>query len=94
MTTSRVTVKGQLTEDGQVKIDLPEGWQPGEITVELSLEKEWSDEELDELLRSEPQSGAEIAASPEIGSWKQLGIEDSVEYVEEMRRKRREQNQW
>jgi len=90
MTTSRVTVKGQLTEDGQVKIDLPEGWQPGEITVELSLEREWSNEELDELLRSEPVPASQIKT----GGWEHLGIEDSVEYVEELRRKRQEKTQW
>ncbi len=89
MTTIRIS--GRLTEEGRIEVDhLPEGWQPGEITVELSLEREWSNEELDELLRSEPVPASQIKT----GGWEHLGIEDSVEYVEELRRKRQEKTQW
>jgi hypothetical protein len=89
-----IIVKGILTEEGKIIVDLPEGWKAGEIELEVPIEPQatYSDEELAELLKSEPQSGAEIAQADEIGSW--ADIEDSVEFVEEMRRKRREKSQW
>lgn len=89
-----IIIKGRITEDGRIEAELPEGWQPSEVEIKITLEPEWTDEELDELLKSEPQTGAEIAEADEIGSWADMGIEDSVAFVEEMRRKRREKNQW
>lgn len=88
-------IKGRLTDDGRIEAELPDGWQAGEVLIEVPIEQEiWTDEELDELMQSEPQSGAEIAAAAEIGVWADRGIEDSVAFVEEMRRKRRERRQW
>lgn len=92
-------IKGILTEDGKIIVDLPEGWQAGEIEIGIMVEQAtFTDEELAELMKSDPkpaneiETGAEIAQADEIGSW--AGIEDSVAFVEEMRRRRREKAQW
>jgi hypothetical protein len=89
-----IIVKGILTEDGKIIVDLPETWQAGEVEVKIPVETQatYTEEELAKLLKSEPQSGTEIAEADEIGSWSD--IEDSVEFVEKMRRKRREKSQW
>lgn len=87
---SLIQVKAILTEDGKIEIDLPEGWQPGEISVEISLEPTFTDEELEELMQFNPKPASEI----ETGGWEDMGIQDSVAFVEEIRRKRREKNQW
>jgi hypothetical protein len=91
-----IIIIGRITEDGRIEAELPDGWKPSQVEIKIDLEAEsvWTDEELDELLKSEPQTGAEIAQAAEIGAWADMGIEDSVAFVEEMRRKRREKNQW
>lgn len=89
-----IRVKGILTPDGKIEVDLPENWQPGEIELVIpSNETVWTDEEwaeIEKLLEPNPKPANEI----ETGGWEDLGIEDSVAFVEEMRRKRRERNQW
>ena len=50
--------------------------------------------EPEELLRSEPMTGAEIIAAGLTGTWADLGIEDGAEWVNEQKRKRRERNKW
>jgi hypothetical protein len=91
-----VRIKGILTAEGEIKVDLPENWQPGEIEILIpSNETVWTDEELaelEELMKPEPVPASEIVMAEEIGSWSD--IEDSVAFVEELRRKRRERNQW
>lgn len=85
-----VSVKGILTEDGKIEVDLLEGWQAGEIRVEVQIEPVYTEEELDELIQFNPKPANEI----QTGGWEDAGIEDSVEFVENLRRKRREKNQW
>jgi hypothetical protein len=102
-------LNGQITEDGEIRIDVPEGVQlpPGEVRVTLQLvtdaapevsdETLWTDEELAELLKIEPKSGAEALAELEKldsiygNPWTEKGITDSVEWVLEQRRKNRRQ---
>ncbi|MFW5771746.1 MAG: hypothetical protein ACOCZH_00380 [Phototrophicaceae bacterium] len=55
---------------------------------------DWSDDELAELLTSEPLTGAEIVAAGLTGSWADLEIADGATWVQEQRRKHRERNQW
>jgi len=107
MATYYVTVKGYI-KDGELKIDLPENVADGEIEVKVPLvteqpatsepadedERPLTDEEIEELMRPEPKTGAEIAKNPAIGSWAHKGITDSVEWVLEQRRKRRERRGW
>jgi hypothetical protein len=93
-------VKVDITEDREVTIKIPDDFPLGEAEVVIAVEPEkeitvedeapLTDEEINDLLRRKPgKTGAEIAASGLIGSWKHKGIEDSVAWVEEQRRKRR-----
>lgn len=51
--------------------------------------EEWTPEELEELLSpGEPLTGREIVARGLAGGWKDMGIEDSVAWLEEQRRER------
>ncbi|MBZ0242621.1 MAG: hypothetical protein K8F24_05355, partial [Bacteroidales bacterium] len=65
-----------------------------EAVVAPNDEQPLSDAEIEELMQPNPKTGAEIAKNPAIGSWADMGIIDSVEWLVEQRRKRREQNQW
>ena len=88
-----INLKGYVTEDGQLKADLPENHPVGEVNLiiePVDEEAPWTDEEIAEMLHPEPMTGAEIAQHPSIGSWADKGIEDSVKWVKEQRRKRRE----
>lgn len=54
-----------------------------------------SDEEVRELLQpEEPMTGKEIAEAGLLGGWKDMGIEDSVEWVAQQRAKRRKKINW
>ena len=93
-------VKGHVTEDGELIFDPPKDLPPGEaqITIEVpsetTLEQDFTDEEIKELLTFTPKSGKEIVESGLAGGWEDMGITDSVAWVEEQRRKRRERNRW
>ncbi|MEL6404094.1 MAG: hypothetical protein AAFR81_07005 [Chloroflexota bacterium] len=89
-TPATIAIKGTLNPDGTIHVDLPEGWQPGEVTVEIAIEPTYTEEELDELLKPNPRPASEI----ETGGWEDLEIQDGAEWVENQRRKRREQNKW
>ena len=55
----------------------------------------WTDEELAHLLKfQEPMTGKEIAKSGLLGSWKDMGISDSVEWLEQQRAKRGKKFEW
>ena len=48
----------------------------------------WTPEELERAVKVEPMTGSEIVKAGLTGGWEGLGITDSVEWVEEQRRKR------
>lgn len=86
-----VRLTGYVTESGDLEVALPEGLPPGEVQVTIEVlapeESAWTDEEIREMTRIEPKTGAEIVAAGHIGGWEDYGITDSVEWVEEQRRK-------
>ena len=104
-----VTVKGYV-KDGKLEVELPENVVDGEAEVKvvvskmetLSTTREANDNLADlpsndtvaEALPSGPLTGAEIVARGLTGGWKDLGITDSIAWVEEQKRKRRERHQW
>jgi hypothetical protein len=93
MTTVRLDA--EITENGELKIQLPAGLPPGKVQVEISLPNTpLLDDEIRELLRHEPMTGAEIVAAGLTGGWKDLSISDGAAWVEEQRRKRREKRGW
>ncbi len=100
-----ITVKGYVTEEGEIRLEHPLEIPPGEVELiirELKPSQEdnneaeavptWTDEELDELLRPNPHplTGAEIVAAGLVGGWEHKGITDGQAWVEEVKRKRKE----
>jgi len=55
-------VKGYITEDGQLKVELPPGLQPGEVEVTIAVpeaetpweERPLTDEEIKAMIHPEP----------------------------------------
>jgi hypothetical protein len=89
-----IHLTGRVTDEGELVFDAPKNLPPGEvqITIEVSgeaapLEQDFTDEEIKELLTFRPKSGKEIVESGLAGGWEDMGITDSVEWVEEQRRK-------
>ncbi len=58
------------------------------------IEPAWTDEEIAEMMKIEPMTGAEIVAAGLTGTWADLGITDGAEWVNEQRREGQEKNQW
>lgn len=91
-----IHLTGHVTEDGELVFDPPKNLPPGEarITIELPaetrLEQDFTDEEIEELLTFTPKSGKEVVELGLTGGWEDMGITDSVAWVEEQRRKRKE----
>jgi hypothetical protein len=88
------------SKDGELKVDLPENVVDGEVEVKVIIASEetpapaiddqpLTDEEIDALMQPNPKTGAEIVKNPAVGSWAHKGITDSVEFIKELRRKRR-----
>lgn len=106
-----VELKGHITEDGKLEIELPQNFVSGDVDVWLKLKRAarndegdeeeadrppFTDEEIRELLTFTPKSGKEIVESGLIGGWEHMGIEDSVEWVNQLRKKEEERrdNSW
>ena len=92
MATNYVTIRGYI-KDGQLIYDLPENVTDGEVRLEVPIEEAetsasweespWTEEELADALQFRPVPGNEI----ETGGWEDMGITDSIKFVEEVRRK-------
>jgi hypothetical protein len=102
MATNYITVKGYI-KNGELHVNLPKNVADGEIQIELPVETDkhtftddqpLTDEEIDALMKPDPKQGSEIVKNPAIGSWAHKGITDSVKWVAEQRRKRREKRGW
>jgi hypothetical protein len=66
-----------------------------EEDVAVADDQTWTDEELAELLTpKEPLTGKQIVEKGLLGAWKDMGIEDSVEWLAQQRAKRRRKFQW
>jgi hypothetical protein len=55
---------------------------------------DWTDEELAELLKIEPMTGAEIVASGIVGAWENQGLPDGGVWREQQQKKRKERRKW
>jgi len=81
--------------DGEVEVIIPvsgdENGDRSEVFDEISWDTEaWTLVELDEMLTFQPSTLGEILSEGLVGGWEDRGITDSVEWVLEQRRKRRE----
>ncbi|MEP6984577.1 MAG: hypothetical protein ABI970_03200 [Chloroflexota bacterium] len=102
-----IQLTGKINDQGQLELDLPQGLPSGTVQVTLEIpsvtvdipweERPWTDEELEALLKTDPKTGAEIAAEIEAGllgnGWSHIKV-SGAEWVEEQRRKQRERSQW
>ncbi len=57
-------------------------------------ETPWTDEEIAEMTKTEPLTGAEIVAAGLTGGWADLDISDGAAWVNEQKRKRKEKLRW
>jgi hypothetical protein len=87
-----VRLDGQITQDGQLVIELPDGLPAGEVkvTLEISAANDaLTDAEIDAILSVQPARSREerIARLAEIepSSWSE--VDDPVGYVVEVKRK-------
>jgi hypothetical protein len=55
---------------------------------------EWTDEEVAELLKIEPMTGAEIVAAGLTGAWESENLPDGGEWREQQQKKRSERRKW
>lgn len=87
-----IHLNGLITEQGELKLDLPTGLPAGEarITIEIPTEAKWSPEALDRALTTVPMTGAEIVKAGLLGGWEDAGITDGASWVDEQRSQRRE----
>ena len=94
-----IQIHGRITEKGQLELDLPKDLPPGDVQVTIKTvqeedipweERPWTDEELAELMKTTPKTGAEIAAEIKAGllgeGWSHIKV-SGAEWVEEQRRK-------
>ena len=92
-----IHLKGQITPDGQLHLDVPENLPPGDVDVTLEipdLDQQVTEEEIRDLLTFTPTSGAEVVALGLVGGWEDMNITDPVAWVDELRRKQKEQRKW
>lgn len=91
-------LKGIVTQDGQLKVELPENFPSGEVEVTVQHLEEsfaWSEDEIRSLMHPEPKTNAEIIAMlQEMGSEGWDHIEDGAAWVENQRRQQAENSQW
>jgi hypothetical protein len=79
-------IEGEVTEDGQLLVDLPPELPKGRVAVTLEPLPEDDLELSEEDLQGAGLTAQEIAASPEIGAWAEEGTgESGAEYVERIR---------
>jgi hypothetical protein len=85
-----IHLNGLITDEGELKLELPTGLPAGEarITIEIPAEASWTREDLDRVLTTAPMTGAEIVKAGLLGGWE--GAPDGVAWVDEQRQKRRE----
>ncbi len=82
-------VEGEITEDGQLLVDLPPELPRGRVMLTLELVPEDEPELTDEDLQGLGLTAEEIAKSPEIGAWAgDPEVPSGAEYVENLRRPR------
>lgn len=98
-----IRLKGYVSKDGELHVQLPSGIPEGQIDVVLEIDRledesasepAWTEAEIAEMIRPDPKTGAEIVALGHTGGWEHLGITDSLTWVEAQRRKRRAKRGW
>src|SRR5258708_17540675 len=90
-------LQGRITESGNLEVQLPAGLPAGEVTIRIEVpdhesdweNQPWTEEELRELMKPNPKTGAEIAAMLDKMEPIELvdpEITDPVEWLQAQRR--------
>lgn len=90
-------IKGQVTADGQLVFELPDNLPPGDVDITIDIpdvDEQFTPSEVRDLLTFIPTSGADVVAAGLVGGWEHKNITDPVVWVDEQRRKQREQREW
>ena len=102
-------LKAHVGKGGIVTLQLPPEFEDDEIRITVESinraeatpaeeipweERPWTKEEIEELLKPHPTTLGEIMKSEYVGSWADLGIEDSQAWVDEVRRQEQERRRW
>jgi hypothetical protein len=86
---TELCVKGEITKDRRLLVDLPPELPSGRVVLTLKFVGEDDLEVRDKDLQGLGLTAEEIAASPEIGAWGgNPEVSDGAEYVENLRRAR------
>jgi hypothetical protein len=81
---------GEIKEVGTLDLNLPDDFPTGKVQVTIeTTEGHLTDEEIKEFMRVEPMTGAEIVVAGLTDGWEEMGITDSVEWLQEQRNTRR-----
>ncbi len=81
-------LKGQVTSDGHLVVDLPKTLPPGDVDITIEIpnsDEQFTPEEIQELLTFTPTSGADVVAAGLVGGWEHKDITDPVAWVDEQR---------
>ena len=91
MAISYVKIRGHI-KDGKLAVELPENVVDGEVEVTLPVQdaEVWTDAEIQEFMTFKPVPANQLKT----GGWEGMDIEDSAEWVEELRRKEEERQGW
>lgn len=86
-----IHIRAYITEDGEIKAELPANHPIGAVnmiieTSDENVDAPLTDEEMREYLTFRNKPLGEI----EIGGWENLGITNSLEFVEEIRHQEQE----
>jgi hypothetical protein len=80
-----MTLDGEVTEDGRLLVSLPPDTPRGRVRITVELAS-GAPEVTDEELRGLGLTAEEISRSPDFGAWgQQGGVEDSAEFVADLR---------
>ena len=93
MTTLRL--KGRITEDGGLEIELPPGLPAGEarVTIEIPIGAASQSESHERRLGPGPLTGQDIVQAGLTGGWAGRSLPDGTAWVADQRQKRRESRQ-
>ncbi len=91
-----VELKGRITRNGKLEVQLPEGLPAGEVTVRIEVRGEdwehqpWTEEEISEILKPKRKTFRELLAwlntNPPSEPWGDLRDDESAgDYIHRMR---------
>jgi hypothetical protein len=96
-----IKIDGHVTDDGQLKFDLPADLPPGDVKItieavapEVDPSEQFTDKEIAELSAIQPGTMGDIINDGLLGIWADKGINDSVEFVDDLRRQILEHRKW